>query len=323
MAKAGTSPRAIVVLPPGTHGRIDDERHRRWLSRGRVTFAEPQSEMLLKVLNRIGAPVPVSGLAALRFWGQTGERSSAWMAAADAVHLETRLHSLRMRSLRPDELPKSDLRPLFDHLQSTLGTDSKFAFARIGQYGYLRGEGSIDTAPMSARVLHGLPPDEFLPTGNSAAAYHQLLGEVQMVLHEHEVNQRRAESGLLEINSLWLWGGGSAQETSAFPLPTLFADDPLFQGYWHSCAGGVTGWDGDVENIIDRSPSGFVAVMPEFEPETAALALGDCLDRLRRRAVKSLTLLFRDGLSVDINRWDASRVWRSVSPLLEKTSDDD
>jgi hypothetical protein len=245
------------------------------------------------------------------------------MAAADAVHLETRLHSLRMRSLRPDELPKSDLRPLFDHLQSTLGTDTDFGFARIGQYGYLRGEGSIDTAPMSARVLHCLPPDEFLPAGDSADTYHQLLGEVQMVLHEHEINQRRARSGIPEINSLWLWGGGFAPERVAFPLPKLFSDDPLFQGYWLSCDGDVAGWDGKIADMIGDSPSGFVAVMPEFDPENSALALDDCLGQLRRSAAKSLTLLFRDGLSVRINRWNALRVLRGISPLLENTNNHD
>ena len=312
-----------MVLPPAAHGRITADNHRRWLSRGSITFAEPRSEMLLQVLDLIGAPKPESGMAALRFWGQTGERSGTWMAAADAVHLETRLHSLRMRSLRPDELPESDLRPLFDRLQSALSTDTDFAFTRIGQYGYLRGEGSIDTAPMSARVLHGLSPDEYLPTGDSAVAYHQLLGEVQMVLHEHEINQRRARSGVPEINSLWLWGGGLAPKAAAFPLPKLFSDDPLFKGYWHSCDGDVAGWNGKIENMIGDSPSGFVAVLPDLDPESAGLALHDCLDQLQRNTVKSLTLLFRDGLSARINRWDTLRILRGISPLLEKKDNDD
>lgn len=327
LANAARNPQAIVVLPPGAEGQINDDNLRRWLSRGRVRFAEPESEMLLRVLELVGAPLPESGLAALRFWGQTGQRSGAWVAAADPVHLETRLHSLRMRFLRRDELPKSDLRPLFDYLQATLGADSSLAFARIGHYGYLRGEASIETAPMSASVLHGLPPDEFIPAGETAVAYHQLLGELQMALHEHEVNQQRTESGQLAINSLWLWGGGLAPEAAARPLPILIADDPLFRGYWNSCIGDVTEWGGGFESNINQSMSGFVAVMPEVAPEDVALALNDCLNQLRRLlkrgTVKSLTLLFRDGVSVNINRRDALRVWRKFSPLLEKTTNDD
>jgi hypothetical protein len=283
--------------------------------------------MLLKVLQRIGAPLPASGLAALRFWGQTGERSSAWMAAADPVHLETRLHSLRMRSLRPDELPKADLRVLFDHLQATLGADDGFSFARIGHDGYIRGDSPVGTAPVSASVLHGLPPDEFVPTGESAVAYHQLLGELQMALHEHEVNSRRAAAGQPEINSLWLWGGGTVAEAERRPLPQLIANDPLFRGYWRSCIADVEGWDGDIEEILASSTAGFVAVMPDLAPEDAALAFDDCLARVRRmlkrNIIKSTTLLFRDGLSIEINRWDAMRFWRRVSPLLEKTTTDE
>jgi hypothetical protein len=327
LAIAGIKRHGIVVLPPGAHGRIDDVSHSRWLSRGGVAHVEPRTEILHSVLGMLEEPAPVGGLAALRFWGQTGERSASWIAAADPIHLETRLHSLRVRSLRPDELPISDLRLLFDNLQATLGGDSGLAFARLGQFGYLRGSSPIDTAPMSASVLHGLPPDDFIPSGDSAVGHHQLLGEVQMVLHDHDVNMKRAETALPSINSLWIWGGGIAPEPVKRTLPLLFANDPLFRGYWNSCMGVVEDWPVDIESALSASSSAFVAVMPEFAPDVSAPALTDCLGQLRRSLVRgrvgSLSLLFRDGLSVDISRWDALRFWRGISSLLEKTSDDD
>jgi hypothetical protein len=67
--------------------------------------------------------------------------------------------------------------------------------------------------------------------------------------------------------------------------------------------------------------------MPELAPEASAAALRDCLEKLRRMlrrgAINSLALIFRDGLSVEISRWDIWRFWRRTSPLLEKTIDDD
>jgi len=284
---------------------------------------EPRAEVLLSVLDLIGAPSPQGALAPLRFWGQTGERSGAWMAAADPVHLETRLHSLRMRSLRADELSQLELRLLFEHLQATLGTESGIAFTRLGHHGYLRCEQAIATAPMSASVLHGLPPDEYVPSGDTAAAYHRLLGELQMTLHEHEVNRRRAAAGQPEINSLWIWGGGIAPEAEARSLPLLIADDALFRGYWHSCRGERADWDSDFE----KSRSNFVAVMPDVEPIDAAPALVEVLRRVKRTLmhgmIKTVTLLFRDGLSVEINRWDTVRLWRGELKLLQKATDDD
>jgi hypothetical protein len=324
LVKAGENRRAIVVLPPGAHGRIGDAAQAKWLSRGTLDLVEPRSDMLLSVLAQLGEPAPVGGLAALRFWGQTGERSSAWLAGADPIHLETRLHSLRMRSLRPDELPKSDLKQLFDHLQSTLGNDSELAFAQLGQHGYLCGERPIETAAMSALVLNGLAPDEFMPSGESAAGYHRLLGEVQMVLHEYEANRKRVDAGQLPINSLWLWGGGIAPEPCTRSLPTLYADDPLFRGYWNSCGGEVADWDVEIEH---SARDAFVAVMPDFAPQNSAVMLRDYLNLLRRSlrrgAIGSLCLLFQDGLAVQISRWDALRFWRGVSPLLENTDDND
>ncbi len=163
MTKAVGKPHGIIVLPAGTHGQIDDEKLGSWLSRGRLAYAEPRVETLLKVVDLLGEQAPSSGLAALRFWGQTGERSGSWIAAADPMHLETRLHTLRIRALAPDAVSKSELRQLFDHLQATLARDGSLAFARLGAFGYLRGDMSIETAPMSANLLNGLPPDEFIP----------------------------------------------------------------------------------------------------------------------------------------------------------------
>ena len=283
--------------------------------------------MLISVLDLIGAPVPESGLAALRFWGQTGERSGAWMTGADPIHLETRLHSLRMRSLRSDELPLAELRLLFDYLQMMLGSDAEIAFTRIDHHGYLRCKDPIATAPMSASVLHGLPPDEYVPSGETAPAYHQLLSELQMTLHEHEVNQQRVAAGQPEINSLWLWGGGFAPKVEARSLPFLIADDSLFRGYWNSCAGDGSDWNSAFENSVENNSSGFVAVMPEYSPDDAAPALIDCLQRVRRMlkhgSIQSVTLLFRDGLCIDMTRWDMLRFWRRESPLLEKISNHD
>ncbi|MGY8795305.1 MAG: hypothetical protein ACKVJN_09320, partial [Woeseiales bacterium] len=73
---------AVVVLPVGVSGQEIDLQLRRWLSRGTVSMQPLAHEMLVEVLSMIEAPIPVEGFAALRFWGQTGERSNSWMAAA-------------------------------------------------------------------------------------------------------------------------------------------------------------------------------------------------------------------------------------------------
>ena len=302
------------------------QEHRKWLSRGRVrATAEPQ-EMFAGVLGAIGHSAPAQGLAALRFWGQTGERSGAWMAAADPVHLEARLDHLYLHALRGDEFPAADLREIFDYLQKTLGGDEHFAFTTLGRLGYLSGHEPIATAAVSPDVVDGRAPDEFMPAGDDAATHDHLLGELQMALHDHKVNQRRAASGMRSVNSIWLWGGGTAPDKAVRNIPPLFADDPLFKGYWASCDGAIESWQGDFDEILGLAPDAFVAVVPDDPEHSQPESMATCLDNLRkvlqRGDLHELTLLCRDGLEIDIGKSDAYRFWRKVSPLLMEAEHD-
>jgi hypothetical protein len=318
---------AVVVLPPGAYGQLTDRVQRQWLSRGRVSFQQPQTELLPEVLHAIGAPVPESGLAALRFWGQTGERSDAWMAAADPVHFETKLRHLVVRALLPGDLTMADLRELFKLLQDELGADDRFAFASLGDYGYLRCQQPMETAGVSASVASGRVPDDCTPAGDSARSYHQLQGELQMLLHEHDVNQRRTAAGLLSVSTLWFWGGGVAPEKTIRPMPALFGNDPLFAGYWESFTGIAEPWKGEFDPCLALSPDEFVVVIPETGPGEGNEVLADCMGRLRRHLKRGdlnrLTLLFRDGLRVEMQRSDIMKFWSGVSSFLTETENDE
>ncbi|MDX1406364.1 MAG: hypothetical protein R3192_17660 [Woeseiaceae bacterium] len=314
----------MFVLPPASGGEIRRE-HRNWLSKGRLQATGSLEEMLLVTLRRIGHAVPDEGMAALRFWGQTGERSGAWMAAADPVHLEARLDHLRLHAFRGEEIAKRELRDLFSSLQEFVAVDDRFSFARLGPLAYLRSQDPIVTATCSPLTIDGLEPGEFMPDGPAAAAHDRLLGELQMVLHEHAINAKRASAGLRTINSIWIWGGGIAPQPEERPIAPLFSDDPLFRGYWKSKCGSANFWMEDIEDALQLAPEGFVAVAPDVDASPAVMA--DRLDGFRRTLkrgdLRSLTLLFRDGLSIDIGRRDGLRFWRRLSPLLDTPRHDD
>jgi hypothetical protein len=219
-----------------------------------------------------------------------------------------------------------EMRDLFDYLQATLGDDGSHSFVWQGRYGYLQGGDPLATATVSSRVVDGCPPDDFMPGAEVNATHDQLLSELQMALHDHEVNLRRAASGRRPVNSLWLWGGGIAPEPQARPLPALFAGDPLLRGYWHSCAGAVEAFDGDFARCLDHAPQGFVAVMPEEDERSQDAALERGLTELRAMQqgghLHNLTILFRDGPGMEVRRSDRWRFWRRVPPLLKETKND-
>jgi hypothetical protein len=80
------------------------------------------------------------------------------------------------------------------------------------------------TLPLSA-VL-GRPVDR----DSLSIAWHTLMNEIQMLLHEHPVNQAREARGEPVINALWLWGGGRLSAAKAPDLRKVLTDHPLAAG---------------------------------------------------------------------------------------------
>ncbi len=310
---------AVVVLPPIRGGRLTDKSLRAWLAQSDLSQADAPQELLATILAEVGLPYPEQGLAALRMWGQTGDRPTVWIAAADPVYLEPRLDHLCLHALNRSGIPASDLRPLFDHLQDTLAEDRRYGFARLGSYGYLRAKEPISTSSVPAYVVDQREPGEFLPTGEHTVMHRNILSEIEMSLHEHAVNLRRIEEGKQPVNSLWLWGGGVAPEKITRPQPPLFADDPLLAGYWESATAVGEIWPGNFAACADASLHGFVAVTPENDFRTATLEayLTELRQVLRSNRVSRLILLFRDGVRADVRRSDTLKFWRRDSELLD------
>lgn len=301
-------------------GRLDDRALRIWLAQSDLGEELLPQERLQRVVREIGLPYPVNGLAALRLWGQTGDRPANWIAAADPIYLEPQLDYLYLHALKHIGADSSDLRVLIDHLQQTLGDDRRYGFTRMASYGYLSAMQPIATATVPAYMVDHQKPDDFLPQGENVDSYRRLISEIEMALHDHEINQQRLSSGKQPVNSLWLWGGGYAAEQTTRQQPPLFTDDALLTGYWYAATAVAERWPGSIAACLDKSVAGFVAAPPDNVdgPDTLRQCLEELRAALRSGRLSSLTLLFRDGLRAHVRRSHAMRVWRRSSPLLER-----
>ncbi len=308
---------AVAVLP--ALRQLQDPTLKRWLARADLRFDGRPKELLTGVLDALDLPVPQEGLGALRMWGQTGDRPTVWIAAADPVYLEPRLDHLCLHELTRDSLQPAELRLLIDYLQETLARNTNFGFARLGSCGYLRCDEPMVTPNVPAYLVDQQVPTEFLPEGPGGAAFRNLQSEIEMALHDHEVNQRRVAAGKQPVNSLWLWGGGMAPDRSTQDLPQLFANEPVMHGYWECCNAVADLWPGTMDEVIASHSGGFVAVTPVQEGDSTLLE--DCLQALRAalrsNRVSGLRLLFRDGYRADVRRSHALRFWRRASGLFE------
>lgn len=69
--------------------------------------------------------------------------------------------------------------------------------------------------------------NEFLPFGVNSMIWRGLFNEIQMLLHEHPLNQSREERGELAINSIWFWGGGVMPKSVVCLYSQVWSNDIL------------------------------------------------------------------------------------------------
>jgi len=92
---------------------------------------------------------------------------------------------------------------------------------------YLRADRApaIATTPLACAANRDI--ETHLPRGDSALDWHRVINEAQMVLHEHAVNVAREARGAATVNSIWLWGGGTAPAIGRPPYHIAWGDDAL------------------------------------------------------------------------------------------------
>lgn len=314
MTDSSDKRRGVVVLPAAGNGRVSSRALRGWLVRGDLERVSQSRALLDRILDETGAGAPTDGRAALRMWGQTGDRPSAWIAAADPVYLEPELDRLRLHALAQDDLPVQELRVLFDHLQATLGSPGGAEFIRVGGHCYLSAATPLATSLHPPQQVDNRIPTDYLPAGADRASHRKLLSEIEMALHDHPVNAARESEGRPAINSLWLWGGGYAPHPVDGELPELYANDPLLRGHWRAQQSPEAAWPGSIAGCFESGSGSFVAVVPQRR--LLESSLHELKSLLASRRVDELVMLFEDDLKGTMTRPRAMRFWRRNDALL-------
>lgn len=241
------------------------------------------------------------------------------------------------------ERPEQDLRPFLwlradpVWLRPDLGTARLMAWANLGlaaeeadalaaplrplfgEFGHvlvLRGpEAWVLQCPPETRLpafphpLAALGDDAFphLPQGPEARRWRSLLGEAQMLLHQHPVNAERQRRGLPPANSLWFWGGGRLPDRVEGPAGRVATADPELAAYARAAGAEVgTGIDATRPGLIDlRAERRWAAV-------EALVALGR--SALGQGVLTRLVLDFADGEVLHLMRSQRWHVWKPPYP---------
>lgn len=298
------------------------------LAWNRRTLSEAQLRTwqrgLLEVLHlepRDYASAPVSALGDGVADQGIADQHSYWLHA-ELVHLAAGLDRLTflpltgVAAVAPAE--REALAPLIaQHLQ-----DASLQLVRGASGAWLlRSQRPLElqTATPEAAVANEL--DVVMPSGPAAGEVRRVMTECQMLLHDHEVNQRRQRRGLPAINAVWPWGGGPLATLPARPptasLPAMFSDDAFVRGIYRLHAQEIAALPTQAATAIDAAAARkrpVIAVVAADSPAALRSAWAEPLvSALRAGHLQRLDLLL-DEWHIHATRSMLRRFWRKPSP---------
>ncbi|MCC4116081.1 hypothetical protein LLG90_12040 [Aromatoleum toluclasticum] len=230
------------------------------LGQGRRGFApfEPLDAQLARLM---GYPVDEGALplAALRRLGEPAlpapAAAASWLCA-DPVNLSFAREHLLLNEFPAGELGPEDVAALIAALNDTFGDLGSFEAATSNRW-YLRLAAPARTRFFPLHDVVGRPVRDFLPEGEDARLWQRTMNELQIVLHNHPVNQAREAAGHRPANSLWFWGAGLPRPAQRSAARAIQADDPLMRGFALAAGCSVaapdctTALDGDALVVLD------------------------------------------------------------------------
>ncbi len=304
-------PAAEWLLARGRRQRLPVPDWRSWLLAG--------AGLEVDVLQRFAA-----GPCARAADADANEARALTWARAEPVHLLAAIDHLQLAAPVPQPLEPAESAELIDTLNRHLA-GSGFSLHARPHSGWLcecpPGLEFTGTEPVAAV---GRNLRDFLPAGRDAVRVRSLVNELQMVLHEHPVNVRRAAVGRATVNSVWLWGTGVTGSPQGTTADLLLTDDDWLAGLWRLHAGRVRPADELARAVGEEDANLRVAIAPPasgrtaaedlrefekvvFEPARAALAAG----RIGRISLHTGREVLEIGAGA---RW---AIWRRGRPILE------
>lgn len=154
-----------------------------------------------------GGELPTGALGALS-QGLIDLKDQAIWIRADPVVFQADAHQVFCLGNELLDLSKDESDQLAHDLNEYFQEEHLELFAPNGVSWYLRLDATPDLVTNALVDVAGRGIHALLPSGPDQGAWHRRLTEVQMLLKNHPVNQKREQQGKLTANALWFWGLG-------------------------------------------------------------------------------------------------------------------
>lgn len=144
---------------------------------------------------------------------------------ADPVHLRIEQNHIMLADSQAFQISQEEAEQIAQDLNNNLD-NYDFSFLPLQPdrwYIQTPRMPKIHTCTLSQVTCQNI--NNFLPTGDESITWHKIFNEIQMLLHEHAVNQARESRGELMINSVWFWGGGNMPQSIQSPYTHIWSDN--------------------------------------------------------------------------------------------------
>ncbi len=153
------------------------------------------------------------------------DAKTGWWLRADPVYLQPDRSQAVLVASDALQLKVDETAALIQTLNAHFAADGWHFTAPHPQRWYLRLDGSDEITTTPLHAVMGQSVHEHLPRGKEQAEWHNRLNELQMLLHQHDVNIKRSEAGVMPVNSVWFWGEGQLPVRHAHEWNQVYSDD--------------------------------------------------------------------------------------------------
>lgn len=159
-----------------------------------------------------GAPLAT---AVMRGCGLQAEAAEGHWFMLQPAHVQISRTHMLLSDLRGLQLSEGDSRALYQLARPYCEEIGKQLLHGAPGLWFLRADdwAGLHTASPDATATQSM--SDWLPEGAHARDFRKLQNEIQMLWHEHPVNQARQARGLQPVNSCWLWGGAGPAAATA------------------------------------------------------------------------------------------------------------
>ncbi len=170
------------------------------------------------------------GLPMAQAFADAEDRQPEHLLLSQAIHLQAGLHSAVIVPIPNNQDNLKDITLIINDLKHTFNVNCNITVIADGLFLVsLKGFAAPTHYPHILSVL-GKTANPYIEQSRQILPWYQLLNEIQMYMHQHEVNAERLQRGMLPINSLWFWGAGSLPQAFNANL-AWYCDDPVMNQF--------------------------------------------------------------------------------------------